>query len=104
MRKENGEVHTQTDEARGGSTPRRMRWILLISTVAAIVLLSAVWMIGAASVDSTDSQINATRIEQSREVDRSSDAMLSDGFDEFGSETSSDVAREGDAPARTVPN
>lgn len=44
-----GKVHITTDEARGGSTPHVVRWMLGISLLAAIVLLSAVWMTGAAT-------------------------------------------------------
>ena len=41
------EVHVETDEVRGGSTPHIVRWVLGISLFLAIVLLSAAWMTGA---------------------------------------------------------
>lgn len=41
------EVHVNTDEARGGSTPHIVRYVLMISLVLAILALSAIWMTGA---------------------------------------------------------
>ena len=38
------EVPIETDEARGGSTPHIVRWVLGISLFLAIVLLSIVWI------------------------------------------------------------
>ena len=49
MEKQGDEVHVQTDEARGGSTPNIVRYVLLISLLLVIVALSAVWMTGAAN-------------------------------------------------------
>ncbi len=50
MERQGEEVHVETDEARGGSTPHIVRYVLAISLVLAIVALSIVWMTGAASV------------------------------------------------------
>ncbi|MXP26658.1 hypothetical protein GRI39_11485 [Altererythrobacter indicus] len=55
MDRNGDEVHVSTDEARGGSTPNVMRWVLIISVVLAVVLLSASWMLPAAT-DDEDSQ------------------------------------------------
>lgn len=48
MENRSGEIHISTDEARGGSTSHVVRWVLGISLLAAIALLSALWMTGAA--------------------------------------------------------
>lgn len=53
MENRQGEVHVTTDEARSGSTPHVVRWVLAISLLAAIVLLSAMWMTSAALQDDT---------------------------------------------------
>lgn len=42
-----GEIHIETDEARGGSTPHIVRYVLIISLMLAIGLLSLVWVTGA---------------------------------------------------------
>ena len=47
MHREGKEVHVETDDARGGSTPGVMRYVLGISLLLAIVLLSLVWIIPA---------------------------------------------------------
>lgn len=47
MERQGEEVHVTTDEARGGSTPNIMRYVLLISTLLVIIALSAIWMTGA---------------------------------------------------------
>ena len=49
MERQGDEVHIETDEARGGSSPNIVRWVLGISLFAAIILLSVIWMAGAAT-------------------------------------------------------
>jgi hypothetical protein len=44
MRRLGDEVHLDTDEARGGSTPHIVRYILLASLGLAIVAMSAIWI------------------------------------------------------------
>lgn len=43
------EVHVDTDEARAGSTPHIVRYVLLISLALAIIAMSAVWITRALS-------------------------------------------------------
>lgn len=47
MERRGEEVHIDTDEARGGSTPNIMRWVLAISLTLAIIAMSAVWIVPA---------------------------------------------------------
>jgi hypothetical protein len=47
MHREGEEVHISTDEARGGSTPGVMRYVLAISLFLAIGAMSLVWIAGA---------------------------------------------------------
>ena len=54
MHTEGNEIHAEGDEARAGSTPNIVRWVLAISLLAAILLLSAIWMFGAATTDEED--------------------------------------------------
>ena len=49
MERQGDEVHLETDEARGASTPNIVRWVLGISLFAAIALLSVIWIAGAAT-------------------------------------------------------
>lgn len=49
MERQGDEVHFETDEARGASSPNIVRWVLGISLFAAIALLSVIWITGAAT-------------------------------------------------------
>ena len=51
MERQGEEVHVSTTEARGGSTPHIVRYVLMFSLVLAILALSAIWIIGAVTVD-----------------------------------------------------
>jgi hypothetical protein len=65
MERQGEEVHFETDEARGASTPNIVRWVLGISLVAAILLMSAIWIFGAASrVEGDDAAEARTRVLQ----------------------------------------
>ena len=54
MERQGDEVHIETNEARGGSTPHIVRYVLIISLVLAIAALSLVWIMGAASTPQGD--------------------------------------------------
>lgn len=47
MHREGDEIHIDSDDARGASTPGVMRYVLGISLLLAIVALSLVWIIPA---------------------------------------------------------
>ena len=44
MEKVGDEVHIETDEARGGSTPHIVRYVLIIGLLLAILAMSAIWI------------------------------------------------------------
>lgn len=47
MERHGDETHLETDEARSGSTPGIVRYVLLIGLVLAIGALSLIWITGA---------------------------------------------------------
>lgn len=47
MERHNEEVHISTNEARGGSTPNIVRYVLFISLFLAIAALTVIWVTGA---------------------------------------------------------
>lgn len=47
MERRGDEVHISSDEARSGSTPHIVRYVLLVSLFLAIAALSAIWILGA---------------------------------------------------------
>lgn len=44
MERVGDEVHLHDDEARGGSTPHIVRYILIASLILAVVAMSAIWI------------------------------------------------------------
>ena len=54
MKREGDEVHIDTEEASGGDKDRSLSTVLIIGTVLAIGLLSAVWITGAISFNHTN--------------------------------------------------
>lgn len=59
MPSEGEELHIDTEDARAASTPNVVRWVLTISLLAAIVLLTAIWVIGAWSSDQNNQTVSA---------------------------------------------
>jgi len=64
MERQGDEVHFETDEARGASSPNIVRWILAISLFAAIALLSVIWITGAATQGPAESAGTAEQRER----------------------------------------
>ena len=60
MQKQGDEVHIDDTAASGGSKEGVVRWILIAGTLLAIILLSIIWMTGAATQDDVESEVNAT--------------------------------------------
>ncbi len=84
MENRDDRMHVETDAARGGSTPNVMRWVLGISLLAAIVLLSFVWMTGAATHDGDgDTPTATTRVEAGANGSTSTDGLVNEGTDQF---------------------
>ena len=54
MERQGDEVHIETNEARGGSTPHIVRYVLVISLVLAIGAMTVIWVTGAATTAQAD--------------------------------------------------
>jgi len=98
MHTEGEEVHAEGDEARAGSTPNIVRWVLAISLLAAIVLLSAIWILGAATTDKEDRAAHVTDRGESAGDGGSTDSIVSDRS-EFEFAEPADPSAEGQAEA-----
>jgi len=81
MENHDGEIHVETDDARGGSTPNIVRWILLISLFGAIALLSIIWITGAATQD--DDQVGVTTQRDGRVELDATDSIAGENADEL---------------------
>ena len=97
MHTEGDEVHETTDEARAASTPNIVRWVLAISLLAAILLLSAIWIFGAATTDEEDRTATVTDRIEAQDDGSSTDSIVSDR-DQFEYE-----AEEVDESAESTP-
>ncbi len=80
MERQGEEIHLETDEARGGESTGVMRWVLGISIVLAIVLLSAIWMFGAATQGDAESEatVSGTIAAQDEAGSEGTDSIVSD--------------------------
>jgi hypothetical protein len=56
MERQGDEVHIETDEARGASTPHIVRYVLAISLLLAIAALTLIWVTRAATNDAEADQ------------------------------------------------
>lgn len=99
MQRDGDEVHVETDEARGGESTGVMRWVLGVSLFLAIILLSAIWMFGAATQDDVESEITASGTEAAMADDLAgTDSIVGTDPDEIDA-----VAAE-EVPAGTIEN
>ena len=73
MEDRDGEIHMDTDEARGASTEGVVRWVLAIGLLLAIIGMTLAWVIPAINKDnktkhvSVSGQINAAERDDSNE-------------------------------------
>lgn len=99
MQRNGDEVHVETDEARGGESTGVMRWVLGVSLFLAIILLSAIWMFGAATQDEVESEITASGTEAAMADDSAgTDSIVSTDADEI------DAAPAAEVPVGTIEN
>ncbi|MWV29179.1 hypothetical protein [Aurantiacibacter rhizosphaerae] len=59
-----GEVHIDEEDASGGSKEGVVRWVLLISLLAAILILSIIWIVGAMGESEVEQSNTVTYEEQ----------------------------------------
>jgi len=65
----NNEVHVSEVEASGGSKEGVGRWVLLIGTLLAVILLSVVWIVPALMQGDVEEEASVSREIQSLESD-----------------------------------
>ena len=58
MEKRGEEVHVDVEEARAGSTPHVVRYVLMFGLALAILALSAIWITGALTDDNPEGSRN----------------------------------------------
>lgn len=103
MEDRDGELHAETDEARAGSTPHIVRWILAISLFGAIALLSIIWITGALTQGDAEQSVEVSdRIQEMSEDDGSdTDSIVDDRIGGIDAVEPGDADRD---TARTIAN
>ena len=104
MERRGEEVHVETTEASGGSKEGVVRWVLIVGTLLAIILLSVIWMTGAAFQGDVEEE--ATVSGQISSVERegsSTDSIVGENADEI-EDAPDPAATATDTPLETVPN
>lgn len=100
MKHQGDETHLDTDEARGGESTGVMRWVLGISLLLAIVLLSAIWMFGAWTQDDVESQATVSGTQRAMEDNsENTDSIIIDDADAL----EADQATPGQVENETAP-
>lgn len=103
MHRDGNEVHVSETEASGGSKEGVVRWVLVISLLAAIVLLSAIWMFGAATQGDVEEEatVSGQMDSASDSPDATTDTVL--GTDAVETDTTQGGATD-DSPLNTIEN
>jgi len=93
------EVHAETDAARAGSTPNIVRWVLAISLLAAIVLLSIIWITGAATQSDAEENANVSaQIADQQDRGDDTDSIVGENADRIeDAPAAGETAPSGDA-------
>jgi hypothetical protein len=101
MASDPNEVHVETDAARAGSTPGTVRWILAIGLFAAIVLLSIIWITGAATQSDSEENVSVEARSQDLAEDRAArddtDSIVGEDADRIEAPAATDTVPSGDA-------
>jgi hypothetical protein len=87
MQTQGDEVHVDVEEARAGSTPNVTRWVLTFGLIGAIVLLTAIWVIGAWSSDQNNQTVDAQVHEAPKDASGRNDSIVSDRADRMDATT-----------------
>ncbi|HEY6816563.1 MAG TPA: hypothetical protein VI168_13560 [Croceibacterium sp.] len=102
MERQGDEVHFETDEARGATSPNIVRWILAIGLFAAIALLSVIWITGAATQGAVEGEGTAEGRERVSQEYGSRGGVLASDADDLDAPAPGDTAEPGAPP--TVEN
>ena len=87
MHKEGSEIHIDDTDASGGTKTGRMRWVLGVGILLAIVLLSIIWITGALSQGDVEEEATVSgEIESTIGAERDgdqTDSIVSQDADEI---------------------
>ena len=87
MHTEGEEVHVSETEASGGSKEGVVRWVLIIGTLLAILLLSAIWIFGAASQGDAEEEATVSGRIEAAEDGTGTDSIVGTDATDLGDDT-----------------
>lgn len=102
MHNDGNETHVSETEASGGSKEGVVRWVLVISLLGAIVLLSAIWMFGAATQGDVEEEATVSGTMESamdQEEGNQTDSIIGEDVTEMES-----PGEEPETPLDTINN
>ena len=109
MHTEGEEIHVSDTEASGASKEGVVRWVLIASTLLAIVLLSLIWIIPAMTQGDIEEEASVSNKIQSSDTDRDQIDSIPEA-DTFGDTPvaedadPSNAATGSDTPLETIEN
>ena len=101
MQIEGDEIHAEVDEARAASTPNVTRWVLTFGLLGAIILLTAIWVIGAWSSDQHTQTIDA-QIRAAQNNSDQTDSIVSDKADRMNAVTQGESTEPQNIPNKNA--
>jgi len=82
VERQGNEVHIDADEARAGSTPHTVRWILAAGLLLVIVFFAIIVMVGSATQsENEEHQTLRVQAQDQQTGDTDTDGIVSDRFD-----------------------
>lgn len=101
MQIEGDEIHAEVDEARAASTPNVTRWVLTFGLLGAIILLTAIWVIGAWSSDQHTQTVDA-QIRAAQNNSDQTDSIVSDKADRMNAVTQGESTEPQNMPNKNA--
>jgi hypothetical protein len=101
MQIEGDEIHAEVDEARAASTPNVTRWVLTFGLLGAIILLTAIWVIGAWSSDQHTQTVDA-QIRAAQNNGDQTDSIVSDKADQMNAVTQGESTEPQNMPNKNA--
>ena len=101
MQIEGDEIHAEVDEARAASTPNVTRWVLTFGLLGAIILLTAIWVIGAWSSDQHTQTVDA-QIRAAQNNSDQTDSIVSDKADRMNAVTQGESTEPQNIPNKNA--
>lgn len=104
MQTDGDRIEVSEVEARGGSKEGVVRWVLIIGTLLAIVLLSVIWITGAATQGDVEEEATVSGAMEAQTDGESTDSILgTEEADSFSDNATTSEGAAADSVVEDVP-